>query len=107
MPTQKNVELPDIGDFDAVDIIEVLVKVGDVVNENDSIVTLETDKATMEIPAPFSGKVTSLEIKVGDKVAKGDLILILETDSASADQTDDSVEESKTSKSSKPEPEMI
>ena len=98
MPTQKNVELPDIGDFDAVDIIEVLVKVGDVVNENDSIVTLETDKATMEIPAPFSGKVTSLEIKVGDKVAKGDLILILETDSTSADQADDSVEQSKISK---------
>ena len=95
MPTQKNVELPDIGYFDAVDIIEVLVKVGDVVNENDSIVTLETDKATMEIPAPFSGKVTSLEIKVGDKVAKGDLILTLETDSASADQADDSVEEPK------------
>ncbi|MCP4911189.1 MAG: branched-chain alpha-keto acid dehydrogenase subunit E2, partial [Bacteroidetes bacterium] len=68
MPTQKKVELPDIGDFDAVDVIEVLVKIGDTVNENDSIITLETDKATMEIPAPFSGKVTSLEVKVGDKV---------------------------------------
>ncbi|MDC0499064.1 biotin/lipoyl-binding protein, partial [Candidatus Pseudothioglobus singularis] len=51
-----------------------------------------------EIPAPFSGKVTSLEIQVGDKVAKGDLILILETDSSSADQADDSLEESETSK---------
>ena len=81
MPTQKNVELPDIGDFDAVDIIEVLVKIGDTVNENDSIITLETDKATMEIPAPFSGKVSSLSVKVGDKVAKGDLILILESES--------------------------
>ncbi|SVC50101.1 uncharacterized protein METZ01_LOCUS302955, partial [marine metagenome] len=46
MPTQKNVELPDIGDFDSVDVIEVLVKVGDIINENDSIITLETDKAT-------------------------------------------------------------
>ena len=81
MPTQKNVELPDIGDFDAVDIIEVLVKVGDTVNENDSIITLETDKATMEIPAPFAGKVTALSVKVGDKVAKGDLILTLEGES--------------------------
>ena len=81
MPTQKNVELPDIGDFDAVDIIEVLVKIGDTVNENDSIITLETDKATMEIPAPFSGEVSSLSVKVGDKVAKGDLILILESES--------------------------
>jgi len=81
MPTQKNVELPDIGDFDSVDIIEVLVKVGDIVNENDSIITLETDKATMEIPAPFSGKVTTLSIKVGDKIAKGELILTLESES--------------------------
>ncbi len=95
MPTQKNVELPDIGDFDAVDIIEVLVKVGDTVNENDSIITLETDKATMEIPAPFSGKVTSLEVKVGDKVAKGDLILTLETESPAKDESVQSLEETK------------
>jgi len=81
MPTQKNVELPDIGDFDSVDIIEVLVKVGDIINENDSIITLETDKATMEIPAPFAGKVTTLSIKVGDKIAKGELILTLESES--------------------------
>ena len=81
MPTQKNVELPDIGDFDSTDVIEVLVKVGDIVNENDSIITLETDKASMEIPAPFAGKVTSLSIKVGDKIAKGELILTLESES--------------------------
>jgi len=85
MTTQKNVELPDIGDFDAVDIIEVLVKVGDSVNENDSIITLETDKATMEIPAPFAGKVTAISVKVGDKVAKGDLILTLESESENSE----------------------
>ena len=90
MSTQKNVELPDIGDFDAVDIIEVLVKVGDTVNENDSIITLETDKATMEIPAPFAGKVSALSVKVGDKVVKGDLILTLESES---DQEEESPEE--------------
>jgi len=81
MSTTKNVNLPDIGDFDSVDVIEILVKVGDLVKENDSIITLETDKATMEIPAPFSGKVTNLAIKVGDKVSHGDLILTVESDS--------------------------
>ena len=50
MSTTKKVNLPDIGDFDAVDVIEILVKIGDLVKENDSIITLETDKATMEIP---------------------------------------------------------
>jgi len=81
MSTTKNVNLPDIGDFDSVDVIEILVKIGDLVKENDSIITLETDKATMEIPAPFSGKVTNLAMKVGDKVSHGDLILTIESDS--------------------------
>ena len=85
MSTTKNVNLPDIGDFDSVDVIEILVKIGDLVKENDSIITLETDKATMEIPAPFSGKVTNLAIKVGDKVTHGDLILTVESDSEPAE----------------------
>jgi len=84
MPTTKNVNLPDIGDFDSVDVIEILVKIGDFVKENDSIITLETDKATMEIPAPFSGKITNLEIKVGDKLSHGDLILTIESESESS-----------------------
>jgi len=85
MSTTKNVNLPDIGDFDSVDVIEILVKIGDFVKENDSIITLETDKATMEIPAPFSGKVTNLAMKVGDKVSHGDLILSVESDSEPAE----------------------
>ena len=85
MSTTKNVNLPDIGDLDSVDVIEILVKIGDLVKENDSIITLETDKATMEIPAPFSGKVTNLAIKVGDKVTHGDLILTVESDSEPAE----------------------
>ena len=85
MSTTKNVNLPDIGDFDSVDVIEILVKIGDLVKENDSIITLETDKATMEIPAPFSGKVTNLATKVGDKVSHGDLILTVESDSEPAE----------------------
>ena len=96
MTTQKNVELPDIGDFDAVDIIEVLVKVGDSVNENDSIITLETDKATMEIPAPFAGKVSALSVKVGDKVAKGDLILTLESESENSEDYEETSDSSQT-----------
>ena len=80
MSTTKNVNLPDIGDFDSADVIEILVKIGDLVKENDSIITLETDKATMEIPAPFSGKITNLEIKVGDKLSHGDLILTIESE---------------------------
>jgi len=84
MSTTKNVNLPDIGDFDSVDVIEILVKIGDFVKENDSIITLETDKATMEIPAPFSGKIINLEIKVGDKLSHGDLILTIESESESS-----------------------
>ena len=99
MSTTKNVNLPDIGDFDSVDVIEILVKIGDLVKENDSIITLETDKATMEIPAPFSGKVTNLAIKVGDKVSHGDLILTVESDSEPAE-----IESEPSVKSKEPEP---
>jgi len=101
MSTTKNVNLPDIGDFDSVDVIEILVKIGDLVKENDSIITLETDKATMEIPAPFSGKVTNLAIKVGDKVSHGDLILTVESDSELAES-----ESEPSVKSKEPEPEV-
>jgi len=99
MSTTKNVNLPDIGDFDSVDVIEILVKIGDLVKENDSIITLETDKATMEIPAPFSGKVTNLAMKVGDKVSHGDLILTVESDSEPAE-----IESEPSVKSKEPEP---
>jgi len=101
MSTTKNVNLPDIGDFDSVDVIEILVKIGDLVKENDSIITLETDKATMEIPAPFSGKVTNLAMKVGDKVSHGDLILTVESDSEPAE-----IESEPSVKSKEPEPEV-
>ena len=99
MSTTKNVNLPDIGDFDSADVIEILVKIGDLVKENDSIITLETDKATMEIPAPFSGKVTNLAIKVGDKVSHGDLILTVESDSEPAE-----IESEPSVKPKEPEP---
>ena len=81
--TQVNV--PDIGDFDSVEVIEILVAEGDSVEVDDSLITLESDKATMEIPSPVSGTVTKVTISVGDKVAEGDYILDIEvSDSAAA-----------------------
>lgn len=74
----KDVLVPDIGNFDSVDVIEVLVKAGDVITKDDSLITLESDKASMDIPAPFGGTVKEVKLKVGDKVAQGTLILTLE-----------------------------
>jgi len=70
----QNISVPDIGDFDSVEIIEVLVKVGDQINKDDPVVTLESDKSSVEVPSPISGKITELNIKVGDKVSKGSLL---------------------------------
>ena len=78
------VGVPDIGDFKDVEVIEVLVKPGDRVEAESSLVTLESDKASMEIPSPRAGMVRELRIKVGDKVAEGSLILMLEADEATA-----------------------
>ncbi|MBY0268775.1 MAG: dihydrolipoyl dehydrogenase [Burkholderiales bacterium] len=72
------VKVPDIGDYKNIPVIEVLVKPGDTVNKEDPLVTLESDKATMDIPAPASGVVKALSLKPGDKVSKGTLILTLE-----------------------------
>jgi pyruvate dehydrogenase E2 component (dihydrolipoamide acetyltransferase) len=74
----SEVLVPDIGDFKGVDVIEILVKPGDRVEKEGSLVTLESDKATMEIPSPAAGIVRELRVKVGDKVAEGSLILLLE-----------------------------
>jgi len=76
------VRVPDIGDFKDVPVIEVHVKPGDTVKAEDSLITLESDKATMDVPAPLSGKVQEMRIKVGDKVSEGTLIMTLVTDSA-------------------------
>jgi len=78
------VKVPDIGDFDAVEIIEVLVSEGEDVSENQDIITLESDKAAMEIPSTAAGKVSSLKVAVGDKVAEGDVILTIEVAEQSA-----------------------
>ena len=79
------IKVPDIGNFDSVDVIDVLVKVGDTIAKEDSLITVESDKASMDIPAPQAGVVKELKIKVGDKVAKDSLILLLETDGVKND----------------------
>ncbi|HEY1313738.1 MAG TPA: biotin/lipoyl-containing protein, partial [Steroidobacteraceae bacterium] len=84
MATTTEVKVPDIGDFKNVPVIEVLVKVGDTVKAEDPLVTLESDKATMEVPSPDGGTVQELHVKVGDKVAEGSVILTLATAGASA-----------------------
>jgi pyruvate dehydrogenase E2 component (dihydrolipoamide acetyltransferase) len=80
----KEVLVPDIGNFDSVDVIEVLVKAGDTIAADDSLLTVESDKASMDIPAPFAGVVKEVKIKVGDKIAQGHLILTLEASETAA-----------------------
>ncbi|WP_119967819.1 dihydrolipoyllysine-residue acetyltransferase [Shewanella japonica] len=80
----KEVAVPDIGDASDVDVIEVLVAVGDVLEVDTGLITLETDKATMEVPAPFAGKLVSLTVNVGDKVSQGSIIATVETTSSAA-----------------------
>jgi pyruvate dehydrogenase E2 component (dihydrolipoamide acetyltransferase) len=79
----KEVLVPDIGNFDSVDVIEVLVKAGDTIAKDDSLITVESDKASMDIPAPFAGVVKEVKLKVGDKIAQGHLILMLEASESS------------------------
>jgi pyruvate dehydrogenase E2 component (dihydrolipoamide acetyltransferase) len=72
------VKVPDVGDFKDIPVIEVLVKPGDTVKAEDSLITLESDKATMDVPSPAAGVVKDLKIGLGDKVSEGDVILTLE-----------------------------
>ena len=85
MPKLIEVKVPAIGDFKNIPIIEVLVKPGDTVKPEDSLVTLESDKATLDVPAPDAGVVKELKAKVGDKVSQGSLILLLEVAEVSAE----------------------
>jgi len=87
MSNLLEVLVPDIGNFDSVDVIEVLVKVGDVIAKEDSLMTVESDKASMDIPSAVAGTVKELKVKVGDKVAKGSLILLVEAAASAEAQT--------------------
>jgi pyruvate dehydrogenase E2 component (dihydrolipoamide acetyltransferase) len=80
--SQVEIKVPDIGDFKEVEVIELLVKPGDTVKAEQSLITVESDKASMEIPSSHAGVVRELKIKIGDKIAEGSLILMLDADSA-------------------------
>ena len=82
MAALQDILVPDIGDFKNVEIIEVSVKPGDRINEDDPLITLESDKASMEVPSPKSGTVAEVKVAVGDRVSKGSLILTLEVGEA-------------------------
>ncbi len=99
MSKLTEVRLPDIGDFDEVEIIEILVATGDSVEQEDSLITLESEKATMEIPSPASGKIKKLLVSVGDKIAEGAPLLMLEETAPTSGS------DSKTSDSPRAEPE--
>ncbi|MGK5046281.1 dihydrolipoyllysine-residue acetyltransferase [Janthinobacterium sp. GB4P2] len=83
-PALVEVTVPDIGDFKEVEVIELMVKVGDAIKVDQSLLTVESDKASMEIPSSHAGIVKELKVKVGDKVAKGSLVLVVETTGAAA-----------------------
>ncbi|MET0051757.1 MAG: dihydrolipoyllysine-residue acetyltransferase [Candidatus Thiodiazotropha sp.] len=90
MGKTTEVVLPDIGDFESVEIIEILVSEGDQVSVDDSLLTLESDKATMEIPSPHSGVVSNLRVKVGDRISEGDVILSIQVDDAAVESEEPS-----------------
>ena len=78
----QNISVPDIGDFKDVEVIEVLVKPGDKVTKNDPIVTIESDKSSLEIPSPSSGEIKDLKVKIGDKVSEGSILATIENGQA-------------------------
>ena len=87
MAELKKVFIPDIGDFKDIPVIEILVKAGDEVKTEDSLITLESDKATIEIPSPYSGVIKELFVKAGDKVSEGTAILIIQISNSAPVET--------------------
>jgi pyruvate dehydrogenase E2 component (dihydrolipoyllysine-residue acetyltransferase) len=104
----KDILVPDIGDFDGVEVIEILVAAGDSIAEEDPIVSLESDKAAMEIPSPFAGKVKKVKVKLGDKVSEGSLLITIETSAESATEPEKpSTEDKATTPASETKPEPV
>ena len=89
----EKVNLPDIGDFSDVEIIEMHVSVGAVLEVEDPILTLESDKATMEVPSPTAGKITEIAVAVGDKISEGDFLVSVETSSNSVEDSAENEQE--------------
>src|SRR5690606_5784896 len=80
----KEARVPDIGDYSDVPVIEVLVAVGDTVSQDQGLVTLESDKATLEVPSPFSGVIRELKVKLGDSLSEGAVVAMIEVEGAAA-----------------------
>ena len=93
---KRSVQVPDIGDFQEVEVIDILVQSGDRIQEEDPLITLESDKASMDVPSPFSGTISSIHLKVGDKVSEGNLILELEEELINSEPTTQKSLEEKT-----------
>ena len=106
MSNTREILTPDIGDFDSVEVIDILVKPGDAIKPEDSLITLESDKATLDIPSPATGIVKSIKVKLGDKISEGTLIMeIEETDAAVVEEKQKQAKEvEQKEKSSPPEP---
>jgi len=105
---KQEILLPDIGDFSDVDVAEVLVSNGTRVAAEQSLIVLETDKASMEIPSPFAGVITEMKVSVGDRVNKGSLIAIIETEEASAPaEAPEPAKTSEPAKAAQPAPEPV
>ena len=85
--TEIDIKVPNIGDFKDVEVIEVLVSEGQTLKKNDPLITIESDKSSVEIPSNFNGKIKTIKTKVGDKVSDGDLILSLEKTSEATEKT--------------------
>ena len=94
MADARDVTVPDIGDFEGVPVIEILVAAGDEVAVEQPLVTLESDKATMDVPAPFAGKVAELKVSVGDEVSEGSVLMVVEASEGGQDATADREEPS-------------
>jgi len=104
VPRRQQVLLPDIGDFDEVDVVEVLVSVGDRVEREQSLIVLESDKAAMEIPSPVAGVVEELALKVGDKAGEGALVAVIAVEDSEADSEAEAPPAAAEPAAPKPEP---
>src|SRR5690554_1520047 len=104
--SEQEIKVPDLGGADEVEIIEIIVSKGDLVEADDSILTIETDKATVDLPAPGAGKITKISVKVGDKVKEGDVIGAMDV-SGVAGNSDDESEAATDEKSEEKAPEAV
>ena len=102
--THAHTQHTDIGDFEDVEIIEILTKPGATIKKNDPIVTLESDKSSVEVPSPFEGKISSVEVKIGDKVSKGSTLATIEENQSEISENIKEKKKPKKIKQTKEEP---